>query len=126
MIVLDANVLIAYWGTPDAHTDAVLDILDTEEELILHPVTLAELLVGPTRVGLERDAMADFTRLGVERHLPVLDEPFRVASLRAATRLKLPDTYVLATAIELDATLATFDRRLADAARERDMLVIGA
>ena len=126
MIVLDANVLIAYWGTPDAHTDAALDILDTEEELILHPVTLAESLVGPTRVGRERDAMADFTRLGVERHLPVLDEPFRVASLRAATRLKLPDTYVLATAIELDATLATFDRRLADAARERDMLVIGA
>ena len=99
MIVLDANVLIAYWGAPDAHTDAALDILDTEEELILHPVTLAESLVGPTRVGREQDAMADFTRLGVERHLPVLDEPFRVASLRAATRLTLPDTYVLATAI---------------------------
>ena len=126
MIVLDANVLIAYWGTPDAHTGAALEMLDTEEELILHPVTLAEALVGPTRVGLEQDAMADFTRLGVERHVPALDEPFRVAGLRAATRLKLPDAYVLASAIERDATLATFDRRLADAARERAVLVVGA
>ena len=43
---------------------------------------------------------------------------------RLAAERRLVD--VLATAIELDATLATFDRRLADAARERDMLVIGA
>lgn len=126
MIVLDANVLIAYWGNPDAHTGAALDILDTEEELTLHPVTLAESLVGPVRVGLEAEAMADFTRLGVERHVPLLDEPLQVARLRSATRLKLPDAYVLATALHLDATLATFDRRLADAARERGVAVVGA
>ena len=126
MIVLDANVLIAYWGDPDAHTDAALGILDTEEDLILHPVTLAESLVGPVRVGLEAEAMADYTRLGVERHVPLLDEPVQVARLRSTTALKLPDVYVLATAIHLGATLATFDRRLADAARERGIDVLGA
>ena len=126
MIVLDANVLISYWGEPDAHTDDALDILDTEEDLILHPVTLAESLVGPVRVGVEDDAMEDLSRLGVERYSPLMDEPIHVARLRATTKLKLPDTYVLATAITLDATLATFDRRLADAARAHDVAVVGA
>lgn len=55
-----------------------------------------------------------------------MDEPIRVARVRAETRLKLPHVYVLATAIELDATLATFDKRLADAARERGVEVVGA
>lgn len=126
MIVLDANVLISYWGSPDAHTAAAYGILDTEEELVLHPVTLAESLVGPIKVGREADALAEFTRLGVERHDPPLDEPVRTARLRVVTRLKLPDCYVLATAIQHRSTLATFDQRLADAARERGVIVVGA
>ncbi|GAA4482285.1 PIN domain-containing protein [Microbacterium panaciterrae] len=125
MIVLDANVLISYWGRPDAHTEASYELLDTEEELTIHPVTLAETLVGPVRAGREEDALQAFLRLGVERYSPLADESLRTARLRALTGLKLPDTYVLATAIALDATLATFDRRLADAARERGIAVQG-
>ena len=126
MIVLDANVLISYWGAADVHTEMAREILDTEEELVLHPVTLAETLVGPTRANIMEDALADIARLGVERHRVTLDEPLRAARLRATTRLRLPDVYVLATALELDATLATFDEKLAAAAREHDVAVQGA
>ncbi|MGB3731033.1 type II toxin-antitoxin system VapC family toxin [Microbacterium sp.] len=126
MIVLDANVLISYWGRPDSHTDATYSILDTEDELLIHPITLAETLVAPVREGREDDALSAYARLGVERHDPTLDEPVRVARLRAETRLKLPEAYVLAAAIEMQAALATFDKRLADAARERGVAVLGA
>lgn len=126
MIVLDANVLISSWGRPDAHSAAAFEILETEEELVLHPVTLSESLVGPIRVGSEAEAIEDVARLGIERYASGLDEPLRAARLRAETGLKLPDVYVLATAIDLDATLATFDARLASAARERGVDVVGA
>ncbi|MFT4158322.1 MAG: PIN domain-containing protein [Microbacterium sp.] len=126
MIVVDANVIISLWGRPDAHTSQAVDVVDTEEELMIHPVTLAEYLVGPARLGAVVEALEDCTRLGVERYVPPVDEPVRVVELRATTGLKLPDAYVLATAVELGATLATFDRRLADAARERGVAVVGA
>lgn len=126
MIVLDANVLISYWGALDTHTAAAFEILDTEEDLMLHPVTLAESLVGPIRVGREQSALEDYARLGVERHEPLIDEPEHVARLRAETKLTLPDCYVLATTIEHGASLATFDQRLADVARKRGIVVLGA
>jgi len=126
MIVVDANVIIAFWTPGDAHADQSMEILDTEEDLVLHPVTLAETLVWPVREGREDEAVQDIARLGVERHVPLLDEPIRVARLCAESRLKLPDAYVLATAIQLDAILATFDARLAEASRERGITVLGA
>jgi predicted nucleic acid-binding protein len=126
MIVLDANVLIAFWSAGDPHAARAFEILDTEEDLVLNPVTFAETLVWPIREGREDEALGDHARLGVERFTPAIDEPLKVARLRAETRLKLPDVYVLATAIELGATLATFDRRLADAARDRGLAVAGA
>lgn len=126
MIVLDANVLISFWADDDPHAADAFEILDTEDDLVLHPVTLAETLVWPVHEQRENEALEDHARLGVERLTPALDEPLRVARLRAETGLKLPDTYVLATAIMLGATLATFDRRLADVARERGVEVVGA
>lgn len=126
MIVLDANVLISYWGTGDVLADAAFDVLDTEEDLILHPVTLAETLVWPIQNNDEDAALGDLARLGIERHEPRLDEVVHAARLRVMTQLKLPDCYVLATAIAHNATLATFDKRLADAARGQGVAVIGA
>lgn len=126
MIVLDANVLISYWGEPEIRSATAFEILDSDDDLVLHPVTLAESLVGPVRVGRDIEAANDIVRLGIDRYSPLIDEPLRVARLRAQTRLNLPDAYVLATAAHLAATLATFDRRLADVARERGIDVRGA
>ena len=126
MIVLDASLLIAHLAVDDAHQDAAFEILDTEDDLLVHPLTLAEALVFPAKVGTEQADRARIESLGVELRDEDPDEPVRIARLRASTALKLPDCCVLATAARSDATLATFDRRLADAARERGIDVVGA
>lgn len=125
MIVLDAGVLIAHLSTDDAHQDAAFDILDTEEDLLIHPMTLAEALVHPARLGTELLDLAKIDSLGLLRREDTVDEPVHIARLRAASSLKLPDCAVLVTAETYGATLATFDRRLADVARERGVTVVG-
>ncbi|WP_157981540.1 type II toxin-antitoxin system VapC family toxin [Protaetiibacter intestinalis] len=125
MIVLDASVLIAHLAGDDAHADAAFAILDTEEELAIHPMTLAECLVGPVAAGREKEALAALGRLGIERHHPSADEPLTLARLRAAHRLRLPDCCVLAAAEASGATLATFDTRLGEVARARGVPVAG-
>lgn len=126
MIVLDASVLIAHFAVEDAHQDAAFEILDTEDDLLVHPLTLAEALVYPARVGTEQIDRARIDSLGVALQASDGDQPVSIARLRASTGLKLPDCCVLMTAEHNDATLATFDRRLADVARERGIEVVGA
>jgi predicted nucleic acid-binding protein len=126
VIVLDASVMIAHLLRGDAHAAAALEILDTEEELVMHPLTIAESLVGPATQNLVDIAERAIETLGVERFRPGDDEPRRIAFLRAATTIKVPGCCVLATAEHLRATLATFDRRLADVARARGLTVVGA
>lgn len=126
MIVLDASVMIAHLLKGDPHAAAALDILDTEDELVMHPLTIAESLVGPAKQNVVELAERAIDTLGVGRFHPADDESRRIALVRAATSVKLPDCIVLATAERLSATLATFDRRLADVARERGVNVVGA
>lgn len=123
MIVLDASVLIAHLAGDDAHAALALQILDTEEELAIHPVTLAECLVGPARLNRELEAMAMIKRLGIEQVAISHVEPMDVARLRAATQLKLPDCFVLAAAMHAAASLATFDASLSRAAAELGITV---
>lgn len=52
------------------------------------------------------------------------DEPLRLAELRAAERLKLPDCCVLDAALTNDATLVTVDEKLAEAARRLGLSVL--
>ena len=126
MIVVDAGVLIAHLSVQDPHQDAAFDILDTEDDLLVHPLTIAEALVHPARVGTEVADLARIETLGVLRREEDVDEPVRIARLHAASSLKTPDCAVLATAESFRATLATFDRRLAEAARARGLTVVGA
>ncbi|MGN6125648.1 MAG: type II toxin-antitoxin system VapC family toxin [Humibacter sp.] len=125
VIVLDANVVIAHFAVSDAHAEAALDILDTEEELAIHPVNLAETLVRPAGEGTEEETRRRLDAIGIGQLLPPVDEPLAVARLRVETRLGLPDCYPLAAALHTGATLATFDARLASAARERGLEVLG-
>ncbi|MFT4235047.1 MAG: PIN domain-containing protein [Microbacterium sp.] len=124
MIVLDAGVLIAHLSGADAHTDRAFEILDTEEELSIHLLTLAEVLVHPARDDRETLVLDAIDRLGVIRLAPTQDEAVQIARLRAKTSLKMPDCCVLAAAERQGATLATFDRRLADVARSRGAAVV--
>lgn len=117
MIVVDAGVLIGLLDDRDAHHRAALDMLErTPPPYLVHPLTLAEVLVGPARVGREAQAWDDLKEIGVEVAALGPDEPLALARLRAEHRLKMPDTCVLATAVHYGCRLATFDRQLAAAA----------
>ena len=93
---------------------------------MLHPVTLAECLVAPARLGVLEEASA-----GLRAAFDVVDvdpdAPQRWARLRAKTGLRLPDAIVLDTALRLDArAIATFDDQLASRAASRGLEVLGA
>ena len=128
MIVLDASVLIAQLDADDPHHDRADRLLadSAPEALGASSVTLAEVLVAPARAGKVDRASSALHRLGVAQ-IPLGDDaPLRLAMLRAGTNLKLPDCCVLLAAEVVDAKIATFDERLAEAAEERGRRVLGS
>ncbi|HET8928949.1 MAG TPA: PIN domain-containing protein [Microbacterium sp.] len=125
MSVLDASVLIAYFGD-DVHTPRASALLaKSEGSRALHPVTLAEVLTGPARIGAEEDVRHVIDAIGVDVISPDDDEPILAARIRAATGLKLPDCYPVAAAITRQSALATFDAQLARVARGLGVEVVG-
>jgi predicted nucleic acid-binding protein len=123
VIVLDANVLIAHFAVRDAHSERALEILDTEEQLAIHPLTLAEVLTKPARDGREDHYRDRVAAIGIEQLRIPIEQPLALARLRATTPLKLPDCCVLAAAMETGASLATFDAILARVAPEHGVAV---
>lgn len=119
MIVLDASVLIAHLDdTDDHHARASRVLLAVAgRALRASTVTLAEVLVGPARADRLGAATGALTTMGVEEVRLADDAATRLAQLRAATSLKLPDCCVLLAALDADADVRTFDERLAAAAR---------
>ena len=93
-------------------------------ELLPHPLTLAECLVGPARVGREAEALRVIETLGIASVRVTDEQPLALARLRADTSLRMPDCCVLAAALETGASLATFDATLARVASERGVVVV--
>lgn len=115
MIVVDASALIAFLDPSDAlHRLAVTSMIALGPRRFgISPVTHAEVLVGPARAGTLESTEHAVAALGVtEVELPT-DAARRLATLRAATRLKLPDCCVILTAQISAGTILTFDDRLA-------------
>lgn len=129
MIVLDAGVLIAHLDATDCHHDRAGELLlhaaDQGRPLVASPITLAEVLVGPARGGRVDQAAAVLGQLGVRTVALPRDAAMRLAVLRAATTLKLPDCCVLLAADQVADAIATFDDRLALAARSHGLAVWG-
>jgi predicted nucleic acid-binding protein len=121
VIALDANVLIGHLSPHDAHHDAATEILlnAAPGSMLVHPLTLAEVLVGGVRVGRGQAMRDDLEAAGVRVVAPDAGEPLRLAELRVSTGLKLPDCCVLDVALRSDSSLATFDDVLAAGARQR-------
>jgi toxin FitB len=119
LTVLDASVLIAYFGPGDVHTESATALLEQADDLAASTITFAEVLVGATRLGRDRELLAALTDLGVAE-VPILDGAAALAELRVATGLRMPDCCVLLAADMLQATtVATYDDRLARAAEQR-------
>lgn len=124
MIVLDAGVLIGFLDSADAHHQAAVAILEQNPSgYLVHPLTAAEVLVGPAKRGVEDQVWRDLRGVGVEVADLGSDEPLALARLRAQWGLKMPDTCVLATAEHLDVYLATFDCQLANVAARAALLL---
>jgi predicted nucleic acid-binding protein len=118
VIVLDASVLIAHLEAADAHHDRATNLLRAvaDQTLGASPLTLAEVLVGPARAGQIGAAEAALRMLEVA-NIPLAENaPARLATIRAKTRLRLPDCCVLLAAETSGGHIATFDERLAAAA----------
>lgn len=126
MIALDASVLIAHLDPADVHHVAATGILldAAPGSMLVHTVTLAEVLVGAVKVGRGASLRDDLRAAGIEVAAHDADEPLRLAELRAGSGLKLPDCCVLDVAIRHHASLATFDDTLAAAARHHDVAVL--
>jgi predicted nucleic acid-binding protein len=125
VIALDASVLIAHLNPIDQHHQAATAILlaGTPGQMIVHTLTLAEVLVGGVRIGQGASMRDDLRAAGIAVAAHDDDEPLRLAELRATSGLKLPDCCVLDVALHHQASLATFDDALAAAARQRGVRV---
>ena len=128
MIVADASWVIALRDASDAlHSAAAAINRDLGEERVsLHPVTLAECLVAPARLGALQDAAL---RLRAAFEIADIDSdaPLRWAALRAETGLRLPDAIVLDTALSQRArSVVTFGAQLATAAQAHGIDVLPA
>ena len=108
MLVLDTNIVIAYFAEEEKVVHALEDALESGEELIVPTIVKAETLsysdIDP--VVLER-IRAWFK----ETRLVTLDSMIaeRTADIRRATKLKLIDSIIAATALSMQAKLVTRD-----------------
>lgn len=128
MIVLDASVVIALLDASDAHHDAAVRVLSAAGavDLGISPLTVAEILVGPTRSGRADQVRALLDALDLQPVPWGSASPARLAALRATTGLKLPDCCVLLAAEDAGfRTIATFDVQLGRVAAERGLGVLG-
>ena len=121
MIAVDASVLIAHLNPADPHHRAATEVLlaGTPGEMLVHMITMAEVLVAGVRIGQGASMRDDIHAAGITVAPHDNGEPLRLAELRAGTGLKLPDCCVLDVAIRHQASLATFDHALAAEAAKR-------
>lgn len=125
-MAVDASVLIAHLDPADAHhtRSTALLLNGAPGAMLVHLLTLAEVLVGGVRLGRGVGMRDDVHAVGIRVAPHDVDESLRLAELRATTGLNMPDCCVLDVAMHHRASLATFDFALAAAARQRGLVVL--
>lgn len=113
-VVLDSSVVIAALNPKDKHHEvAIRNLAAGENEYLISSITLAETLTHAYQMG-EGDAVAGILEASVDEVIEVSVEIAKLsAAIRGATRLKLPDALISATARKCAAELWTFDDSLA-------------
>jgi len=125
VIAMDASVLIAHLNPADPHHRSATEVLLSGEpgRMLVHTITLAEVLIGGVRIGQGASMRDDLRAAGITVAPSDEDESLRLAELRAGSGLKLPDCCVLDVALRHRASLATFDTHLAAEAAKRGVSV---
>jgi predicted nucleic acid-binding protein len=123
--VLDACVVIAHLDPDDAHHGAATEALvaAATAPILAHPLTIAECLVGAVAADVGNETVERIRAMGVDIVEVDRGAPLRLAQLRSATRLRMPDCCVLDVAQQAGASVLTFDRRLAAAAQKLGVAV---
>lgn len=123
MIVLDANVIIAYLDGRNVHHRRADELLTREidDDFGVNALTLAEILVVPARDHRLEAVSAILRDLEIAELPFPADTAVKLAQLRADTGLKMPDCCVLLAAESAGARLASFDDQLTKAATTRGL-----
>jgi len=119
-IVFDAGVLVALYDDADFHHPWSLKLFSTVQDFdfLMSTINFAEVLVKPQRSNLLQKFVSSTERLGIHIVPIASSDAFNLASVRAATNLRMSDAVVLQTALDHSAAIATTDSKLANAARE--------
>ena len=126
-MLLDAGILIGALDGSDADHDRARERFvrarERQDPLSISVVNLTEVLIAPaadaSKLAAAREAIA---ALGIAIHQPSEAIAVDAARLRGHHPISLPDAYLLATAKHTGSTIASFDRKVRDAA-EREGLV---
>ena len=132
-VAVDTSAVIAYLegGEPASAAAAWLfdgRIAQSRNSGVISAITVAEILVGPMRLGPASVAVADgFLGFFGEIEVAPVSHPIArsAAGIRASSGLGLPDSIVLATAIEREAgVVVTNDRRWVATARRLNLPLV--
>lgn len=127
IVVIDADVVIGALDATDAHHARARRQFETwrtdDTQRVISLLTLTEVLIAPAastpRLSAAREAIA---ALEIALHTPNEAVAVDAARLRGKHPISLPDSYALATARQLGATLLSFDRRLVRTAADLGLL----
>jgi predicted nucleic acid-binding protein len=119
VVVFDSDVLIGFLNGDDAHharaVERVRESMAPGERRLLCAVNYAEIMIGPLKTG--RADVVDRMRRHFSIEVVAVDDRLarRAAEVRARTSLKLPDAFAVATALQADGVVASFDERVVKA-----------
>ena len=120
IVVLDASALIALSSSQDSHHRWAMEMFrDTASfDLQMSALTQAEAMVHPARAGQINKFQRMIASLGLEITPIDSNDSVMLASIRAKFSMKMPDAAVLHQAIKVKGSIATTDKKLAQAAKD--------
>ena len=123
-LILDSDALLAIMNSEDRHHKSIKKrLLQGADSLSISVVTYSEALVYPFEEDNYEAMSLGIQTLVSEIHDVTRSIATKAAQLRAASKLKLPDALISATAIEKGLTLLTFDEKLARKTPGAELLV---
>ena len=123
-LILDSDALLAIMNSEDRHHKSIKKrLLQGADSLSISVVTYSEALVYPFEEDNYEAMSLGIQTLVSEIHDVTRSIATKAAALRAASKIKLPDALIAATAIEKGLTLLTFDEKLARKTPGAELLV---
>ncbi len=123
-LILDSDALLAIMNSDDIHHKSIKKrLLQSKARLSISVVSYSEALVYPfekNNYGAMSEAIMTFVDEIVDVTVSIAT---KAAQMRAATKIKLPDALIAATAIDKGLTLLTFDEKLARKTPGAELLV---